>query len=140
MTSTLAFSLASRRAARGVATLVVALLALAGSAQAAPRPAPEATWMANGNVYAVARAGGLVYLAGDFTALTDAAGLRAPANASSGPPLPSPGGPGTRGRQRRARLPDGTPFNLGLSARFPDLGSRRSTHCPHAAGGRGSGA
>lgn len=78
MTSTLAFSLASRRAARGVATLVVALLALAGSAQAAPRPAPEATWMANGNVYAVARAGGLVYLAGDFTALTDGAGHSVP--------------------------------------------------------------
>jgi hypothetical protein len=78
MTSTLTSSLAPRRAARIIATLVIALLTLAGSAQAAPRPAPEATWMANGNVYAVARFGNRVYLAGDFTALTDGAGHSVP--------------------------------------------------------------
>ena len=69
----------SRRAARALATIIAAVLLLAGSAQAAPRPEPEDTWMANGNVYAVARVGGRVYLAGDFTALTDGAGHSVPA-------------------------------------------------------------
>jgi hypothetical protein len=78
MTSTLASTLAPRRVARILATRVAALLALAGSPQAAPRPPPAPPGMANGNVYAVARFADRVYLAGDFTALTDGAGHSVP--------------------------------------------------------------
>ena len=78
MQSTPASTLVSRRAARTLAAILAAVLMLTGSAQAAPRPEPEDVWMANGNVYAVARAGGRVYLAGDFTALTDGAGHSVP--------------------------------------------------------------
>ena len=78
MQSTPASTLVSRRAVRMLAAILAAVLMLSGSAQAAPRPEPEDTWMANGNVYAVARVGGRVYLAGDFTALTDGAGHSVP--------------------------------------------------------------
>jgi PQQ-like domain len=70
-------TLTIRRLWSFVAPLVL-LLAIAGAASATPRPNPEKTWMTNGNVYAVARAGGRVYLAGDFTALTDGAGHSVP--------------------------------------------------------------
>jgi hypothetical protein len=71
------------------------LTSLAIPADAVVRRKPDAAWQADGRVYAVARAGNRIYLAGDFKALTDGHGHSVPRtrlaalDASTGAPINS---------------------------------------------------
>ena len=72
-------SRASRRRPADVRRLAVigltaALLSAPAAAQARLSDAPLPTWQTNGRVDAIARAGGVVYVAGSFSAVTDTAG------------------------------------------------------------------
>ncbi|MGZ8581877.1 MAG: hypothetical protein ACXWX4_01455 [Actinomycetota bacterium] len=61
----------SRLVSRVVVMALVASLssAVAGTASGAPRARPDRTWMADGRVYSLVRAGDLLLIGGDFTKL-----------------------------------------------------------------------
>jgi hypothetical protein len=60
--------------------VATALLAAAGPAFAALQDVPDETWGTNGRVYAIAQAGGRVYVAGAFTAVRSPSGEMVPRN------------------------------------------------------------
>ena len=65
------------RQGRTIGTLVAAfalLLITAPPASATLKTVPDDTWMANGSVYAIARAGNRIYLGGSFTQVREEAG------------------------------------------------------------------
>jgi uncharacterized repeat protein (TIGR01451 family) len=63
-------TVASAAAFSVIATSIVAIVLTADVARAALAPLPDDTWGANDRVTAIQRAGGLVFLGGEFSALT----------------------------------------------------------------------
>jgi hypothetical protein len=80
--------LVSARSARVWAVLAIAgsLFACTSAAVAAPNSAPDATYVVNGDVYAVARSGNTVYLGGDFSQIGPRTGALVSLSETSGSP------------------------------------------------------
>src|SRR5689334_6532103 len=78
------------------ATLLRALVCLSGlgfcmalGSPARGQPIDENLWVTNGDVYAVARIGGTIYIGGAFSQVGPAAGGGVPLDAATGAPIPA---------------------------------------------------